>query len=80
MLRTFGKTVGTALAALGLVATLAVAADIEMTCTKVDGKGTCTAGEMAGTRQEHVVIGPEVKVGEKMVCHHGQNVVYCVKK
>lgn len=41
MLRTLGKTVGSALAMLCLVATLAVAADekqgMEMTCVKTDG-------------------------------------------
>jgi hypothetical protein len=41
MLRTLGKTVGSTLAMLCLVATLAVAADekqgMEMTCVKTDG-------------------------------------------
>ena len=81
MLRTFGKTVGSALAVLCLVSTLAVAADekegMEMTCTKTDGKGDCTAGTMPDGK-ESVLVGSGLKVGQKMLCHHRDNMLHCV--
>ncbi len=81
MLRTLGKTAGSALAVLCLVSTLAVAADekggMEMTCTVSDGKGNCTAGTMPDGKT-NVLVGPGMKVGEKMLCHHRDNMLHCV--
>src|SRR6266702_1068682 len=65
MLQTIGKTLGSALAALCLVATLAVAD--EMTCTASDGKGNCTTAVGADGKPV-VVVGEGLKVGEKMDC------------
>jgi hypothetical protein len=81
MLRTFGKTVGSALAVLCLVSTLAVAADekggMEMTCVKSSGKGECTVGTMPDGK-ELVLVGTGLKVGEKILCHHRDNMIHCV--
>jgi len=79
MLRTFGKTVGSALAVLCLVATLAVAAEegMEMTCVKSDGKGNCTVGTMPDGK-DLVLVGTGLKVGEKILCHHRENMIHCV--
>ena len=69
MLRTFGKTLGSALVVLCLVSTLAVHAQekkeegMEMICTSSDGKGTCKSGEMNGI--DVIVVGPGVKIGEE---------------
>jgi hypothetical protein len=78
MLRTFGKTLGSALAVLCLVSTLAVAAEegMEMTCTKTDGKGGCTVGTMPDGK-ELVLVGSGMKMGEKMLCHHRDNMIHC---
>jgi len=80
MLRTFGKTVGSALAVLCLVATLAVAADekegMEMTCVKSDGKGNCVVGTMPDGK-DLVLVGTGLKVGEKILCHHRENMIHC---
>jgi hypothetical protein len=81
MLRTFGKTLGSALAVLCLVSTLVVAAEekkdgMEMTCIASDGKGTCKWAEMSGI--EVPVVGPGVKIGEKMICHHKDYVNHCI--
>ena len=65
MLPIIGKTLGSALAALCLVATLAVAD--EMTCTASDGKGNCTTAVGADGKPV-VVVGEGLKVGEKMDC------------
>ena len=74
MLRTIGKTLGSALAALCLVATLAVAD--EMTCTASDGKGNCTAATGPdGTTL--VVVGEGLKVGELMDCQDRGNMIDC---
>ncbi|HEY5870681.1 MAG TPA: hypothetical protein VI542_34795 [Candidatus Tectomicrobia bacterium] len=79
MLRTFGKTVGSALAALCLVSTLAVAAEegMEMTCVKSDGKGSCTVGTMPDGK-DLILVGTGLKVGEKILCHHRENMIHCV--
>jgi hypothetical protein len=79
MLRTLGKTVGSALAVLCLVSTLAVAAEegMEMTCVKSDGKGNCTVGTMPDGK-ELVLVGSGLKVGEKILCHHRENMIHCV--
>ena len=82
MLRTFGKAMGSALAVLCLVATLAVAAGekeegMEMTCVKTDGKGDCVVGTMPDGK-DLVLVGSGLKVGEKMLCHHRQNMIHCV--
>jgi hypothetical protein len=67
MLRTIGKTVGSALAVLCLVSTLAVAAEegMELTCTASDGKGNCVVGQMPGGK-DLVLVGSGLKVGEKI--------------
>jgi len=78
MLRTLVTTVGSALALLCLVATLAVAAEegMEMACTASDGKGNCIVGKMPdGT--DLVLVGSGMKVGEKMLCHHRENMIHC---
>jgi hypothetical protein len=82
MLRTFGKMLGTALTVLCLVLTLAAVAQekkeegMEMICTSSNGKGTCRSGEMNGI--DVIVVGPGVKIGEKMLCHHKEYVNHCV--
>lgn len=79
MLQTCGKTLGSALAVLCLVATLAVAAEekgMEMTCVKTDGKGDCTVGTMPDGK-ELVLVGSGMKQGEKMLCHHRANMIHC---
>jgi hypothetical protein len=74
MLRTLGKTLGSALAVLCLVSTLVVAG--EMTCTKDDGKGDCVAA--AGPDGKPVVVvGKGVKTGEKMDCTDQGNILNC---
>ncbi|MGE3537330.1 MAG: hypothetical protein AB7N91_07820 [Candidatus Tectimicrobiota bacterium] len=80
MLRTFGKTVGSAFAVLCLVSTLAVAAEekgMEMSCMKSDGKGQCTVGTMPDGK-ELVLVGSGMKEGDKMLCHHRDNMIHCV--
>lgn len=81
MVRTCGKTIGSALAVLCLIATLAVAADekggMEMTCVKSQGKGSCTVGTMPDGK-ELVLVGSGLQVGEKMLCHHRDNMIHCV--
>jgi hypothetical protein len=78
MLRTLGKTVGSALAVLCLVSTLAVAAEegMEMTCTKSDGRGNCVVGKMPDG-SDLVLVGSGMKVGQKMLCHHKENMIHC---
>ena len=77
MLRTFGKTLGSALAVICLISTLAVAG--EMTCAKDDGKGDCIA---ATTRegQTIVVVGMGVKMGEQMDCMDRGNMIECARR
>ena len=69
MLRTIGKTVGSALAVLCLVSTLAVATErtTERICTTSDGKGNCTTAIGTDGRMA-VVVGEGVKVGERVIC------------
>jgi len=74
MLRTFGKTVGGAIAMMCLVSTLAVAT--EMTCAKDDGKGDCIAAT-GPDGQTVVVVGKGLKVGETMDCVDRGNIVAC---
>ena len=85
MLWTFGKTVGSALAVLCLVSTLAVAADekeqgMEMTCVRTSGstgdRGNCVVGKMPDG-SDLVLVGSGMKVGEKMLCHHRENMIHC---
>ena len=78
MLRTLGKTMGSALAVLCLVSTLAVAAEegMEMTCTASDGKGNCVVGKMPDGK-DLVLVGSGMKVGQKMLCHHKENMIHC---
>jgi hypothetical protein len=104
MLRTMGKTFGSAMAALCLVATLALAQSQTsaspmspaedtavrqhqtqkpthgqpqpMTCTKDDGKGTCTAAAGPDGR-EMVVVGVGMEKGASMTCTDRGNVVDC---
>ena len=74
MLRTIGKTVGTAIAVLCLAAALAGAT--ERVCTASDGKGNCTAA--IGTDGKVVlVVGEGVKVGERVACVDRSNVISC---
>jgi hypothetical protein len=74
MLRHVGKTLGGALAVLGLVATLAGAT--EMTCAKDDGKGVCIVATDPDGRT--VVGGGEgVKRGEPMDCVDRGNIIAC---
>ena len=74
MLRTFGKTLGGALAVLCLVSTLAVAG--EMTCAKDDGKGDCVAATGPDGHMV-VVVGPGLKTGEQMNCIDRGNMIEC---
>lgn len=78
MLRKFGKIVGSALAVLCLVSTLAVAAEegMEMTCVRQD-KGNCVVGKMPDG-SDLVLVGSGLKQGEKMLCHHRENMIHCV--
>jgi hypothetical protein len=79
MLRTFVKALGSALAVVYLVSTLAVAAEegMEMTCTASDGKGNCVVGKMPDGK-DLVLVGSGLKVGEKILCHHRENLIHCV--
>jgi predicted ribosome-associated RNA-binding protein Tma20 len=74
MLRILGKTLGSALAVLCLVSSLAVAT--EMTCAKDDGKGQCIAA-MDPDGQTVVVVGEGLKAGEQMDCVDRGNMVAC---
>jgi hypothetical protein len=66
---------------LCLVATLAVAAEegMEMTCVRSDGKGNCVVGKMPDGN-DLVLVGSGLKVGEKMVCHHRENLIHCTPR
>jgi hypothetical protein len=74
MLRTIGKTVGSALAVLCLVSTLAMAT--EGTCTVSDGKGNCTAA-IGADGKAIVVVGTGIKVGERVVCVDKHYSIFC---
>jgi hypothetical protein len=74
MLRKIGKTLGSAIAVLCLISTLAVAD--EMTCAKDDGKGVCIAAT-GSDGQTIVVVGEGLKVGEKMDCVDRGNIIAC---
>ena len=74
MLRKIGKTLGSAIAVLCLISTLAVAH--EMTCAKDDGKGDCIAAT-GPDGQTIVIVGEGLKVGEKMGCVDRGNIVTC---
>src|SRR5262245_64044660 len=74
MLRKIGKTLGSAIAVLCLISTLAVAD--EMTCAKDDGKGDCIAATTSDG-QTIVVVGESLKVGEKMDCVDRGNIIAC---
>ena len=65
--RTLVTTVGSALAVLCLISTLAVAAEegMEMTCVSSDGKGNCVVGKMPDGN-DLVLVGSGLKVGEKI--------------
>jgi hypothetical protein len=77
MLQTLGKTLGGALAVLCLVSTLAVAT--ERTCTRTDGKGSCTVA--VGTDGKEVIVdGPGVKVGARVVCDDRSYLIYCTQQ
>ncbi len=79
MLRTIGKTAGSALAVLCLVSTLAVAAEegMELVCTASDGKGNCVVGKMPDGK-DLVLVGSGLKVGEKILCQYRENIIHCV--
>jgi predicted ribosome-associated RNA-binding protein Tma20 len=74
MLRILGKTLGSAIAVLGLVSTLAVAT--EMTCTKDNGKGQCIAATDPDGKTV-VVVGDGLKAGEQMDCVDRGNMIAC---
>ena len=74
MLRILGKTLGSAIAVLWLVSTLAVAT--EMTCAKDDGKGTCIAATDPDGKTV-VVVGEGVKMGEPMDCVDRGHMIAC---
>ena len=74
MLRTIGKTVGSALAVLCLASTIAMAT--ERTCTASDGKGNCTAAIGADGRVV-VVVGNAGKVGERLTCIDKDYGIFC---
>jgi|GraSoiStandDraft_57_1057295.scaffolds.fasta_scaffold538983_1 hypothetical protein len=84
MLRTLGKTLGGTMMGVCLISTLAVAQTpmapqgqpMTMTCTKDDGKGTCTAATGADGK-EIVVVGTGLKKGATMTCVNRGNVVDC---
>jgi hypothetical protein len=86
MLKNISKTVGSAMAALCLVSTLAMAQSQSqspsqqqpqyMTCTKDDGKGNCTAATRADGK-EIVVVGEGVAKGARMTCVDTGNAVNC---
>jgi len=74
MLWKFGKTIGYAIAVVGMASTLAMA--VETTCIMDNGKGSCTAGQGADGR--HIVVdGQGLKTGEKMDCVDKGNKVNC---
>ena len=89
MLQKITKTVGSAMAALCLVSTLAVAQtgptptgqSTTLTCTKDDGKGMCTVA-VAADGKEVVVVGAGSKKGDSMQCVNMATVINCtpVKK
>src|SRR3989442_10000708 len=86
MLRTIGKTVGSAMATLCLISTLAIAQTQSppyppsqtMTCAKDDGKGDCVAAT-APDGKTVVVVGEGVKTGEKMTCIDTGKMINCTK-
>ena len=48
----------------------------EMTCTKDDGKGTCTAATGADGKTI-IVVGPGMKTGEQMICTDRGSMIDC---
>jgi predicted ribosome-associated RNA-binding protein Tma20 len=74
MRRILGKTLGSAIAMLCLVSSLAVA--MEMTCTKDDGKGQCIAATDPEGKTV-VVVGEGLKMGEQMACEDRGNMIAC---
>ena len=74
MRRIFGKTLGSAIALLCLVSSLAVAT--EMTCTKDDGKGQCIAATDPDGKTL-VVVGEGLKTGEQMACEDRGTMIAC---
>jgi hypothetical protein len=78
MVRTFGKTLGGALAVLSLVASVALAmeAPMQMTCAQDNGKGSCTAAYTLDGKTI-VVVGPDVQKDERMTCQDKGYMVAC---
>jgi predicted ribosome-associated RNA-binding protein Tma20 len=74
MRRILGKTLGSAIAMLCLVSSLATAT--EMTCAKDDGKGTCIAATDPDGKTV-VVVGEGLKTGEQMACEDRGNMIAC---
>jgi predicted ribosome-associated RNA-binding protein Tma20 len=74
MRRIFGKTLGSAIALLCLVSSLAVAT--EMTCAKDDGKGQCIAATDPDGKTL-VVVGEGLKAGEQMECEDRGTLISC---
>jgi predicted ribosome-associated RNA-binding protein Tma20 len=74
MRRLLGKTLGSAIAMLCLVSTLAGAT--EMTCAKDDGKGQCIAATDPDGKTL-VVVGEGLKTGEQMECEDRGNMIAC---
>jgi hypothetical protein len=86
MLRNIGKTFGSAMAALCLVSSLMVVQTSSqtlpqgqsqnMTCTKDNGKGVCTAARTADGK-EVLVVGQGLERGDSMTCIDRGNIVDC---
>jgi hypothetical protein len=74
MLRRLGTILGSAIAVLCLVTTLAVA--MEMTCAKDDGKGQCIAATDSEGKTV-VVVGEGLKTGEPMDCVDRGTMITC---
>ena len=92
MLRNISKTVGSAMAALCLVSTLAMAGDQKqnptmsqeqtknppqnMTCIQDDRMGNCTAAR-GSEGKDVVVVGENLKTGDAMTCVDMGSVMRC---
>jgi predicted ribosome-associated RNA-binding protein Tma20 len=74
MRRILQKTLGSAIAMLFFVSSLAVAT--EMTCTKDDGKGTCIAATDPDGNTV-IVVGEGLKTGEQMACEDRGTMIAC---
>jgi len=82
MLRNIRKTLGGALAVIGLVSTLAMAQPAApgqtMVCTKVDANGYCIEAKAQDDRMVSVRV-EGMKVSEKMTCVTTNGNTTCTK-